>query len=65
MTYDEETELLELTRENNAMLKATCSMLKAILQYVKHDDSNDFITNVIANIVGNRIDGGIGYARKL
>ena len=56
MTYDEETELLQLTRENNALLKA-------ILRFVKHDDANDFMTNVIANIIGNRIDGGSYYAR--
>ena len=50
MTYAEETELLQLTRENNALLKA-------ILKYVKRDDANDFVTNIIANIIGNRIDG--------
>lgn len=56
MTYQEETELLQLTRENNAILQA-------ILKYVRHDDMNDFFTNVVANIIGNRIDGGGNYAR--
>lgn len=56
MTYNEETELLQLTRENNAMLKA-------ILRYIRHDDITDFFTNVAANIIGNRIDGGFSYAR--
>lgn len=51
MTCDEERELLSLARENNALLKY-------ILQAVHKDEANDFMTNIIANIVGNRIDGG-------
>lgn len=57
MTYKEEQELLELTRENNALLKA-------ILRFVHHDEANDFITNVFANIIGNRLDGGGRYAQR-
>lgn len=49
MTYAEEQELLQLTRENN-------QLLQLILRYVQHDEGNDFITNIIANIIGNRID---------
>lgn len=49
MTRNEEQELLELTRQNN-------ELLRAILHLVQHDEANDFITNVIANVVGNRID---------
>lgn len=56
MTYSEEQELLKLTRENN-------EMLKIVLRYVRHDDMNDFFTNIIANIIGNRIDGGNTYGR--
>ena len=51
MTHDEEEELLRLTRENNVLLKF-------ILQGVHKDEANDFITNILANIVGNRLDGG-------
>lgn len=54
MTRAEEQELLELTRENN-------QLLKLILRYVQHDEGNDFIVNVIANLLSNRIDG---YATK-
>ena len=50
MTYSEEQELLQLARENN-------QLLKLILRYVQHDEGNDFITNVIANLLSNRIDG--------
>lgn len=57
MTYTEEQELLQLTRENN-------TILKMILHAVHRDDANDFITNVFANIIGNRIDGGGRYARQ-
>ena len=49
MTYSEEQELLELTRQNN-------ELLRAILHLVQHNEANDFMTNVIANLVGNRID---------
>lgn len=49
MIRSEEQELLELTRQNN-------ELLRAILRLVQHDEANDFMTNVIANIVGNRID---------
>lgn len=49
MTHSEEQELLQLTRENN-------NMLKIIMRFVRHDDLNDFFTNVVANIIGNRID---------
>ena len=49
MTRSEEQELLELTRQNN-------ELLRAILHLVQHDEANDFIHNVIANLVGNRID---------
>ena len=57
MTYSEEKELLELTRQNN-------ELLRAILRFVQHDEANDFMTNVLANIIGNRIDGGTGYAQR-
>ena len=48
MIRSEEQELLELTRQNN-------ELLRAILRLVQHDEANDFMTNVIANLVGNRI----------
>ena len=49
MTRSEEQELLELTRQNN-------ELLRAILHLVQHDEANDFVHNVIANLIGNRID---------
>lgn len=57
MTHREERELLQLARENNMLLKW-------ILQLIRHDEDNDFTTNVIANIIGNRLDNRIGYGQK-
>lgn len=57
MTYTEEQELLQLNRENNALLKE-------ILKHIRRDDMGDFLTNIIANIIGNRIDGGAAYVQR-
>ena len=57
MTYAEEQELLQLTRENN-------QLLKLILRLVQHDEGNDFMTNVVANLLSNKIDGGFSYAQR-
>ena len=56
MTKNEEQELLELTRQNN-------ELLRAILHFVQHNEANDFVTNVIANLIGNRIDPQ-NYAKR-
>ena len=52
MTRSEEQELLELTRQNN-------ELLRAILRLVQHDEANDFIHNIIANLLANRMEGNI------
>ena len=54
MTHKEEQELLELTRQNNVLLRM-------ILSVVQHDEGNDFIHNILANLISNKIDG---YARQ-
>ncbi len=56
MTYVEEQELLQLTRENN-------KLLNEILKHIRRDDLGDFFTNIAANIIGNRLDGGLQYAK--
>lgn len=56
MTRSEEQELLELTRQNN-------ELLRAILRLVQHDEANDFMTNVIANLVANKMEGNT-YAQR-
>ncbi len=49
-------ELLELTRENNLMLK---SIINYLYNHSQNDDQKDFIMNVIANLVSNRCDLGV------
>lgn len=49
MIRSEEQELLELTRQNN-------ELLRAILRLVQHDEANDFMTNIVANLLANKID---------
>lgn len=56
MTRSEEQELLELTRQNN-------ELLRAILRLVQHDEANDFIHNLIANLLANRMEGNT-YAQR-
>lgn len=51
MTEKEEKELLELTKENN-------SMLKQIIKYINYynsqnPDVKDFTMNVVANLISN------------
>lgn len=56
MTRAEEQELLELTRQNN-------QLLQLVLAAVRHDEGNDFIHNIIANLVANRMEGNT-YAQR-
>ena len=57
MTNAEEQELLELTRQNNVLLKL-------ILQLVQHDESNDFVHNIIANLLANKMDSAYAAGYK-
>ena len=57
MTRSEEQELLELTRQNN-------ELLRAILRFVQHDEGNDFITNIIANLMANKMEGNTYVQRS-
>ena len=57
MTRSEEQELLELTRQNN-------EILRAILRLVQHDEANDFIHNIIANLLANRMEGNTNVYRR-
>ena len=56
MTRSEEQELLELTRQNN-------ELLRAILRLVQHDEANDFMTNIVANLLANKMEGNT-YAQR-
>ena len=56
MTYSEEKELLELTRQNN-------ELLRAILRLVRHDEATDMMTNIVANLIANKMEGNT-YAQR-
>ena len=56
MTRSEEQELLELTRQNN-------ELLRAILRFVQHDEANDMMTNIVANLLANKMEGNT-YAQR-
>ena len=57
MTRSEEQELLELTRQNN-------ELLRAILRLVQHDEGNDFMTNIVANLLANKMEGNTYVQRR-
>lgn len=46
LSEEERTELLQLTRENN-------KMLRSILTIISHEHSTDFSNNLLANVIGN------------
>ena len=56
MTYQEEQELLNLTRENNVLLKY-------IALQIKNNNSIDFTQNVVANLLANRMEQIGGFYR--
>lgn len=57
MTNVEEQELLELTRQNNVLLRM-------IIQLVQKDEGNDFVHNIIANLLANKMDGAYAAGYK-
>lgn len=55
LSESERKELLHLTRENNAILKANNRISKNILTIISNEYSSDFMNNIVANIIGNGI----------
>jgi len=55
LSESERKELLHLTRENNAILKANNRILKNILIIISNEYSSDFMNNIVANIISNGI----------
>lgn len=49
-------ELLQLTRENNYMLKQIIAYLNHISANADNENNNDFIRNILANLISNTID---------
>lgn len=50
-------EILELLKDNNRMLKEIISYINYINAHADAENNNDFVRNVVANLVSNRIPG--------
>ena len=42
--------------EELRLLREIHQMLKEIIEYLKRDDQNDFVRNIIANLVANELE---------
>lgn len=49
-------ELLQLTKENNYMLKQIIAYINHINANADNENNNDFIRNILANLVSNTAD---------
>ena len=58
MTRNEEEQLLSLTKDNNKMLR---DILSILIKGTPNDDTKDFLVNIIANLVANKIEGYGSY----
>lgn len=50
-------ELLRLTKENNEMLKQIIAYINYINGNANNENENDFVRNVIANLMSNSLTG--------
>lgn len=50
-------ELLRLTKENNKMLKQIIAYINYINSKAESENENDFVRNVIANLMSNSLTG--------
>ena len=72
MTYDEESYILDSiaqikveTHENNLMLSQLCSVVNTWLSHHHQENEDDFMRNVLANLISGMIDiGSVGKNRK-
>lgn len=49
-------ELLQLVKENNYMLKQIIAYINNINANADNENNNDFIRNILANLISNQID---------
>lgn len=59
MDYSEERELLQLTRENNQMLKSLTGYTINHVQNANEENLNDFLMNVVANMLSTQFENRI------
>lgn len=50
-------EILEVSRDNNRMLKEIIKYINYVNAHADTENTNDFVRNVVANLVSNRIPG--------
>lgn len=50
-------EILELLKDNNRMLKEIIRYINYINAHADAENNNDFVRNMVANLVSNRIPG--------
>lgn len=50
-------EILELLKDNNRMLKKIIRYINYINAHADTENNNDFVRNVVANLVSSRIPG--------
>lgn len=50
-------EILKLLKENNKMLKEIIRYINYINAHAETENNNDFVRNVVANLVSNRVPG--------
>ena len=59
-SIDYQTKLLEdnnkLLRENNEMLRDIIAYINYVVVHGDQENRNDFLMNIAANIIGNRVD---------
>lgn len=56
MSYEEEQELLTLTRDNNRMLREIISYINLKDSQADSENLNDFLRNILANIISTNMD---------
>lgn len=55
---EETQEILQLLRKNNALLKEAVTILRKLQdpEYIMEENTNDFLMNVVANLVASKIE---------
>jgi len=56
MSYEEEQELLTLTRDNNRMLREIISYINLKDSQANSENLNDFLRNILANMISTNMD---------
>lgn len=56
MSYEEEQELLTLTRDNNRMLREIISYINLKDSQADSENLNDFLRNILANVISTNMD---------